>query len=227
MAARRARTDQSPVPWTIFRVDGTQGSRSSLLHGRRRMASRRPCFCGDRTMRRGSRLSNWHADLICWTNPSSFSIPAPRTLCWCGGSRGRYRRHSVQAARSETTRFSCPNSFHISSCRTRWWVTNDLPYVKSVVQAGRCRPRVRLFRPIKLCRHRQSDCRLPGAPRPLSAERAEVRQAIVQLAMSRRGPGRAVSGHVARDRRAARVFLRSSNPLQSLRSKSFDRPRRS
>ena len=216
---RGARTDQGPVPGTVRRWTRDRGAHRGLEAGGWRPGGIVPARAGQCvaavSYRTGAQAGP--AGQVGLLPRSGLRGHAGR-----GRGRGRYRVIPYKPI-IRNDRFACPNKLSQYLHAGLMVLTNDLPYVKSVVQAAGAGFSVRALPILQACRRRQSDRRRPRAPRPLPAERAEIRQAIVQLAMSRRDAERAVQGRVARDRSAARVALRSSNPFRSLRSKSSDR----
>ena len=115
-------------------------------------------------------------------------------------------------------RFACPNKLSQYLHAGLMVVTNDLPYVKSVIHDAGAGLSYDSSVPSSLAAVINRIVGDRATARPLPAKRAAIRQAIVQLAMSRRDTGSAVPGHVAFDRSAARMGLRSSSPFQSLKS---------
>ncbi len=79
--------------------------------------------------------------------------------------------------------FSCPNKLSQYLHAGLMVVTNDLPYVKSVILDAGAGLLVHCLRPYQPGCCDQSDRRRPPAARQVPAKRVAIRQAIVQLAM--------------------------------------------
>ena len=159
------------------------GSRNSSRAGRRWMATEQRCSCADRTTRRDSQPSNWRARCIAGQIgllPGS----GPEDMLVAAAAEADIGVIPYRPL-IRNDRFACPNKLSQYLHAGLMVVTNDLPYVKSVIHDARRRFIVRFLRPYQPGCCDQSDRRRPPTARQVPAKRVAIRQAIVQLAVSR------------------------------------------